>query len=54
MLLSFKVFEFPTKDGEPFEFHYDKEWLSIVHATNEYMSLERKQMDLPNESIIQE
>lgn len=53
-ILHIKVFEFPTREDEPFEFQYDKEWLSIVHSTNEYMSLERTQALLPDESVIQE
>ena len=49
-----QVVEFPDVEG-PLEFSYDEEWLSILQATHNLMSLRRQQSPLPgkHETVVQ-
>jgi len=41
------VVDIPNVNG-PLEFTYDEEWLSIVKATNDYMTTKKEQDPLPS------
>ncbi|KAJ3327301.1 lariat debranching enzyme [Blyttiomyces sp. JEL0837] len=48
-----QVIEVPSPADTPMEFSYDEEWLAIVKATYEFMSLSRDQKKLPPDEEIQ-
>ncbi|TPX75082.1 hypothetical protein CcCBS67573_g03647 [Chytriomyces confervae] len=42
------------KEAVTHSFEYDEEWLAIVRATYDYLSLQRNQVDLPDQATIKE
>ncbi|KAI9203805.1 Metallo-dependent phosphatase-like protein [Polychytrium aggregatum] len=48
-----QVMDIPEVEGSgPYELHYDEEWLAIMRATHEYMSLAYNQKSLPDDATI--
>ncbi|KAJ3223276.1 lariat debranching enzyme [Clydaea vesicula] len=48
-----QIIDLPTDASEPYKFEYDREWLSIMKATNSLISFERRQPPLPEEAETQ-
>ncbi|KAJ3127489.1 lariat debranching enzyme [Nowakowskiella sp. JEL0407] len=46
-----QVISLPDKEG-PYEFEYDEEWMAILRATAQYMTLGRMQQQLPDDETL--
>ncbi|KAJ3342268.1 lariat debranching enzyme [Gonapodya sp. JEL0774] len=47
-----QVIDVPSDNNLPKDFYYDEEWLAIIKACNEFLSLTREQKPLPDEATI--